>query len=467
MSTAPADDKTVRAFDQKDLWKAEWFRAKLLKSMESDGFGQGPVGAAKGLFDSHPDIANFEDFAAKAAAAPGLAPVVKLWSERREYNRTIYSPANPTEYKARYWPNNTKLLQANWELFEDIYSASFALDRPRFITTDTPIASAGSCFAANIAYQLQEWGYNYLVEMGGRLNVDQPKIKWNPIWKWQTDFAGIGNIYNAMSLRQMVERAFGEWTPEKILLAREPRMYDPFRQKVDYSNDREYLAKFDEHTQALRRALMKCEVFILTLGLSEAWVFADSGLAMVGAPRKCDMTLMRAKNLTVQDNVDELERIHALFQKYNPKAKLIATVSPVPLSATYNMDKHIVVANSLSKSTLRVALEQFCNAHPGTTHYFPAYELVTVGSPKPWQIDMRHVSNTAIARVMKEFQNVFLVDQSPLGTITLPEMHEIVPTGRNYFVRYARSWIVHPLKRALGIEGKPFRTLFRRGRGST
>ena len=90
-----------------------------------------------------------------------------------------------------------------------------------------------------------------------------------------------------------------------------------------------------EHNEALKRALLKCEVFIMTIGLSEAWVFADSGLALIGVPRKkCDRTLLYAKNLTVQDNLVQLERVHELFQKYNPRAKIIATVSPVPLGAT-------------------------------------------------------------------------------------------------------------------------------------
>ena len=63
-----------------------------------------------------------------------------------------------------------------------------------------------------------------------------PKNKRYRAWKWPTDFASIGNVYNAMSMRQMIERGFGEWTPEKILLHRDPFYAEPFREVVDFTN---------------------------------------------------------------------------------------------------------------------------------------------------------------------------------------------------------------------------------------
>ena len=142
--------------------------------------------------------------------------------------------------------------------------------------------------------------------------------------------------------------------------------------------------------------------------------------------------------------------------------KIIATVSPVPLNATFNDKKHVVIANSLSKSTLRVALEYFCDQHPKDVFYFPAYEIVTSGCRTPWKADMRHVSDEAIDKVMKAFQWTFLEDQSPKPTIWEPDIEDYISTKRSYFLRYTRKWIVHPLKTKLGIFGRPFSDLWRR-----
>ena len=55
--------------------------------------------------------------------------------------------------------------------------------------------------------------------------------------------------------------------------------------------------------------------------------------------------------------------------------KLISLLSPVPLVATYSSD-HILVANSVSKSTLRVMLAEVENNNEKVV-YFPSYEIVT------------------------------------------------------------------------------------------
>ena len=263
-------------------------------------------------------------------------------------------------------------------------------------------------------------------------------------------------------MRQMVERAFGEWIPEKLLVSTRPKFMDPFRSTSDCNSIESYLETWTKHNEALGRALRKCEVFILTLGMTEAWVFADSGLATSTSPIFGDATLIRHKNLSVEENVYELEQIYSLFQKHNPNMKIITTVSPVPLNSTFNRDEHVVVANSLSKSVLRVALEQFSQRHPKDVFYFPSYEIVTMGTRNAWEIDARHVSNEAVERVMKQFQRQFMVSQEKMEIIQTTLIQDRILTKRSYILRYLRTWVVHPLKRRLGIEGRPFNDLFRK-----
>lgn len=436
----------------------------VVRALEGDGFDKVTCDVLVQAMDD-PTITTFEDLVARSATLTGSLPperssrlksAIEHLTKTRNHNTTVYDAVTPADYKARYWPNNAKLRQTNWELFEDLHQADIMVSADRFITKQTAITSAGSCFAANISRQLQHWGYNYIVEM------QQQRRNSHHAGTYSTDPAACGNIYNAVAMRQMVERAFGEWTPPNILVTSKTGYLDPFRAYTDFSSVAEYLEKSEQHTAALGRALRRSEVFVLTLGMTEAWFIGGTDLASSTSPRRCDPTLFRHKNLSVDDNVRELERIHALFKKHNPNCKLITTVSPVPLNATFNRDRHVVVANGLSKATLRVALEEFSNRHPENVYYFPAYEIVTTATRSPWDIDLRHVSNEAVARVMGQFQRMFMVDQSPLDVLPLTEISEFIPQRRNYPLRYARQFVVHPIKRALGIEGRGFRTLWKR-----
>jgi hypothetical protein len=124
-------------------------------------------------------------------------------------------------------------------------------------------------------------------------------------------------------------------------------------------------------------------------------------------------SLFRRRQLSVADNVQELERILEVYARHKPEIKLIVSVSPVPLNKTFSSD-HVVVANSLSKAVLRVAAQEFVARHPGTAFYFPSYETVLYGTRAPWEADMRHVSGEAVARVMALFQRMFLAEQESL-----------------------------------------------------
>lgn len=429
------------------LWRKPWFQEKLIAALRHDGFSDAELAPAREILAAGVD--DLAGFKAAAAGRAGVERVIAHLDAIAAFNRTIYYPQTPDEIKTRFWPNNAKLMATNWHSYADIFETDFFLKPQRFITPQTGIGSAGSCFAAAISRQLQFWGYNYILEMGKK--PDDP----NDPEAYEADPARCGTIYSAPVMRQMVERAFGEWQPEKIVLRSEPKFIDPFRGMPHYDDWQGFHREYDEHNAALRRALTKCDVFIVTLGMTEAWYFADSGLFTNTSPRGKEHSLFRCKNLTVADNVAELERLYAVYKKHKPDIKFIVTVSPVPINATFNLDRHVVVANSLSKSTLRVAAEEFCNHHPGDCLYFPSYEIVLYGAKEPWEIDRRHVSPEAVGRVMQQFQRCFMVDQAPLPIIADHSVADLFPQQRDYKLYWARR-LVRPVKRALGIEGMGF-----------
>jgi hypothetical protein len=72
--------------------------------------------------------------------------------------------------------------------------------------------------------------------------------------------------------------------------------------------------------------------------------------------------------------VTDMSAFIGSLREVNPKAKVILTVSPVPLFATA-VDRHVLVSTTYSKSVLRVAAQALVESYD-YVFYFPAYEIV-------------------------------------------------------------------------------------------
>jgi hypothetical protein len=80
------------------------------------------------------------------------------------------------------------------------------------------------------------------------------------------------------------------------------------------------------------------------------------------------------------ENLANLERIHAIMARYNPDCRILVTVSPVNLWATFRRDLDVISASCNSKSTLRAAADEFVSRH-ANVFYFPAFEMATIYQP--------------------------------------------------------------------------------------
>jgi hypothetical protein len=108
-------------------------------------------------------------------------------------------------------------------------------------------------------------------------------------------------------------------------------------------------------------------------------------------------------NFTVAEVASDLQAfIHRLL-RVNPSARVILTVSPVPLIATYE-DRHVLVSTTYSKSVLRVAAEEVCQ-HNAQCAYFPSYEIITGNYTRSayYDDDLRSVKQQGVDHVMRLF----------------------------------------------------------------
>jgi hypothetical protein len=173
-----------------------------------------------------------------------------------------------------------------------------------------------------------------------------------------------------------------------------------------------------EEQQKLLEHFKKTDAFVVTFGLAEVWRDKKTkGVFWRGVPAKVfDPNIHECVTSTVQENVDNMKRIYQLIKQYaGSDKKIIFTLSPVPLNATF-VGRPTIVSDCVSKSTLRVALDQFFREiNPSDCYYWPSFEMVRwVGShvdfPTLWEDNTpRHVKRSIVEIIIKNFIKKFFV----------------------------------------------------------
>lgn len=269
---------------------------------------------------------------------------------------------------------------------------------------DDLVASAGSCFAANIVPYLEQAGFTYLrtrksVALLPELDEDN--------FSYSKFSAGYGNLYTTRQLIQLLRRARGQWAPQEDRWHFDGTVIDPFRPGLKYaaSSDAEFDLLQRQHLAETREMFERSSVFIFTLGLTEGWESVLDGAAFPACPGTIagsfDPTRHRFVNYGVSEIVEDLTAFASEVRELNPGLRLLFTVSPVPLVATAT-DEHVVTATIYSKSVLRAAAGEAVAKIPDA-RYFPAYEIIT-GPQAPhsfFEDDRRNPSREGIDEVMR------------------------------------------------------------------
>jgi len=358
-----------------------------------DGFFQQTIPAAQG--------ADRERLIASAAE-------YQRHRDETETATNAYSGEGKANPEGVFWPNPTRQGGASLKTVTPVAERFPLVDRT------TPIGSAGSCFAFEIARNLQRRGFNYVVTEPEHDGSDGVVVDGydagNPYPRFSATW---GLIFNTPSLRQLAQRAFGEGEATPVLLEERFRdggvIYtDPYREGLAFAGPDAYAADLPKHLEAVRRAFTETEVFIATLGLNECWELKQNGAALSNTPRRGWMyALTRPRTLTVAENVAEVERFLSLVRKHNPGFKLILSLSPIPLMATHRSDQHVITANAHSKAVLRVAAEEIV-ARNENVFYFPSYEYVMHCAEDAWCPDERHVTDETVGKIMTMFDDMFM-----------------------------------------------------------
>ncbi|WP_424360118.1 GSCFA domain-containing protein [Methylocystis parvus] len=286
-------------------------------------------------------------------------------------------------------------------------------DPPFRLGARDKIVTAGSCFAQHIGRHLAQSGCNYLVTEKAHpfLTADAAQALNYGLYS-----ARYGNVYTSRQLLQLFDRAYGRFVPkENYWREGADVVIDPFRPQIQeggFNSLRELDLDRDQHFAAVREAFETLDVFVFTLGLTEAWRARADGAVFPLCPGVAGGDYAPEAHEFVNFGVDEVVAdMTGFFERLwgvNPGARVILTVSPVPLVATAER-RHVMVSTMASKSILRVACDTLERRFANVA-YFPSYEIVAGGycGVDYFGPDRRSVTPEGVAHVMRVFDRRFI-----------------------------------------------------------
>jgi hypothetical protein len=212
----------------------------------------------------------------------------------------------------------------------------------------------------------------------------------------------------ALGLRPPIFR-FARLGPDNIIDLMRPNLGKAAFGSVDEAKaDRLY------HLARVRQMIEEMEVFVFTLGLTEAWAEPAADVVYGSHPAvflpSIEADHIVPINLDYEEVVRDLEYVLGLLAAHGRSGgpRVVLTVSPVALAATHQ-ESHVVTATTYSKSVLRAAAGKIATTHP-QVDYFPSYEIFSL-SPSFGQFlaeDLRDVNARGVEVAMRAFESTFL-----------------------------------------------------------
>ena len=336
-------------------------------------------------------------------------------------NRAVGNPYKDIDAQ-QFWKNSVAGIKR--DTLDPVFAAKFA------IAKKDKVATAGSCFAQHIARTLSKSGFNYYVTETAPQDLSTEQAH---LHNYGVFSARYGNIYTVRQFVQLIERAYGKFRPDEgYWIRKDGALVDPFRPQIEPNGfkDAEALKASQETLFAAVRSLIEnMDIFVFTLGLTEGWRSKVDGAVFPLAPGVAggvpDPDRYEFVNFTAEEVTIDLFKAIDLIRGINPSCRVILTVSPVPLIATYER-RHALVSTTYSKSVLRVAAQTVADA-VAEVDYFGSYEIITGSYSRGayFHDDLRSVTDEGVAHVM----GVFMRNYTGTGSDAPPQKTDSAPSS--------------------------------------
>ncbi|MGJ8668074.1 MAG: GSCFA domain-containing protein [Oceanococcus sp.] len=269
------------------------------------------------------------------------------------------------------------------------------------IPSNASLFTIGSCFARG------------LERAADRAGMNAKSLKLRPYLD-ENIKAGFVNRYNTAAILNELRWAAGEckFEPDNLVETKPERFIDPHAHPVlapmpleDALRMRQELTRYFAHA-------FNVDVVTITLGLIEGWFDKHTNQMLNVGPvygrndnqgrKLLDGDRFEFRVMSHDENMENLEEIYRLLKRHNPDVKIIISVSPVPLTATFS-HRDVAVANMLSKSMLRSCAETWIGNH-SDIQYFPSYEMAVMSDPtRVFKEDRVHIQESFVELIMAHF----------------------------------------------------------------
>lgn len=259
----------------------------------------------------------------------------------------------------------------------------FPKDLDKKITHDSKVLSLGSCFSVNI---------------GNKLNQSGIHTSNNPV----------GTIFNPISLFNLLTTINqGKSLNEALFVNHlDVWMHHDLHSQFSTTDKSDLYSQFEKLTSQVKHDLDDSTHVIITLGTAFVYEHIETE-ALISNCHKVPQSNFKKRLLTVKEIKDSFDVISTLFSD----KKVIFTLSPI------RHTKEGIEENSLSKATLKLAINEICESQDNT-YYFPSFEIFMddLRDYRFYSEDLIHPNNTGIEYVWEKFKTAALDDDTILLT---------------------------------------------------
>ena len=292
------------------------------------------------------------------------------------------------EYAGKKFPQKPRS-----EITDDDIVSKFIT--PKIVDKSTNITTLGSCFAQRLRDWLITNNYNF---------VDG---------KWD-------RVYSPRNARQIIQMAF---EPESLDIKEpiwdfdgdwgDPYIKESAGRPLKLPNNlEEAQTKQQSYYNHFNKVLSECEVLIITYGQTEVWSHKDApdtafyAAPFVGIQGGAENHM--CKDLSIDEIKEETHEIIRLMKKYNPKVKIIFSISPIPLVASTSKDYSAYIAAGHAKTKLHASVLETVPQYE-EVYYMPSFEWVNAHPYRAFETDGRHVPQYFANSIMEIFQKLYVI----------------------------------------------------------
>lgn len=252
-----------------------------------------------------------------------------------------------------------------------------------------------------------QFGYKKKAVMMGSCFVENIGSKLKS-YKYQVDVNPFGVIYNPVSVCSSLRLLMEERELFEDDLNFHNNLWFSFYHHSKFSNVdlSQCLSDINRGIKESSRNLKEADFLFVTFGTSWVYELLSSG-TIVSNCHKLPAKEFNRYRLNVDEIVTVYKDLIIELLVFNPKIKLVFTVSPI------RHWKDGANGNQLSKATLLLAIEQLTDLFDQVS-YFPSYEIVMdeLRDYRFYSSDMLHMSDVAVNYIWKCFSETFIAEEA-------------------------------------------------------